>query len=354
MAKCFVIKLLGEIDNDNLPIYDTFVIHVTPNVANAGNLSARAITFLSPKDIVIRTKDGGNHIAYVQGDYITIEPTNLTNEVTVPANTQAGVYMKDDTEYDVLVSGLYSFTYIGSTNGGSSQRAFGFDINQLSNSTNLQTLDIINPTQITGDIASFKGLTNLQTLKLNNRSSKLTGDIANLKGLTNLQTLDIFAPQISGDIANLKGLTNLQTFNINDAQLSGDIANLKDLTNLQTLNLHGTQVSGDIASFKGLTNLQTLLINDAQVSGDITELKTLVNLTTFGARPGVPKAITGDVKVLFDAMAKTNRNDSCEITWNRTACTYSGDTSITPTEAKRFIKATFDGNGGYTVTNYGS
>ena len=329
MAKCFILKLLGEINNENLPNYDTFVIHVTPNVAKAENWSARIINFLSPKDIVIRTKDGGNHIAYVKGDWVGTEPTNLTNNVTVPANTKAGVYMKDDTEYDVFVSGLYSFTYIGSTNGGTSSRAFNFDINQLSNSTNLQTLTLIKSPQITGDIANLKGLTNLQTLNLPD-SKQITGDIANLKGLTNLQTLYISSQQITGDIANLKGLTNLQTLNINATQISGDIANLK-----------------------GLTNLQTLGINDTQISGDITELKTLVRLTIFGARPAVPKAITGDVKVLFDAMAKTNRNNSCEITWNRTACTYSGDTSITPTEAKRFIKATFDGNGGYTVTNYG-
>ena len=308
MAKCFITKLLGELDNDNLPIYDTFVIHVTPNVANAGNWSARTINFLSPKDIVIRTKDGGNHIAYVKGDWVSTEPTNLTNKVTVPANTKAGVYMKDDTNYDVFVSGLYSFTYIGSTNGGSSVRGFNFDISQLSNSTNLQTLTIVN------------------------------------------------SPHITGDIVNLKGLTNLQALNIDalyGAQINGDIANLRGLTNLQTLNLNGAQISGDIANLKGLTNLQTLTFNDTHVTGDITELKTLVNLIGFGARPAVSNAITGDVKVLFDAMAKTNRNDSCEITWNRTACTYSGDTSITPTEAKKFIKATFDGNGGYTVTNYG-
>ena len=260
MAKCFIIKFLGELDNDNLPFYDTFVIHVTPNVANAGNWSARAINFLSPKDIVIRTKDGGNHIAYIRRDYVSTEPTNFTNKVTIPANTMAGVYMKDDTKYDVFVSGLYSFTYVGSTNGGSSLRAFNFDINQLSNSTNLQTLN-------------FYG-----------------------------------ARPITGDIANLRGLTNLQTLNF----------------------------------------------DYAQITGDITELRTLVKLTDVGARPSVLRAITGDVKVLFDAMARTNRNNSCTINWSGTACTYSGDTSITPTEEKRLIKATFDGHGGYTVTNYGS
>ena len=284
MAKCFIIKFLGELDNDNLPFYDTFVIHVTPNVANAGNWSARAINFLSPKDIVIRTKDGGNHIAYIRRDYVSTEPTNFTNKVTIPANTMAGVYMKDDTKYDVFVSGLYSFTYVGSTNGGSSLRAFNFDINQLSNSTNLQTLN-------------FYG------------ARPITGDIANLRGLTNLQTLNLFgARQITGDIANLRGLTNLQTLNF----------------------------------------------DYAQITGDITELRTLVKLTDVGARPSVLRAITGDVKVLFDAMARTNRNNSCTINWSGTACTYSGDTSITPTEEKRLIKATFDGHGGYTVTNYGS
>jgi hypothetical protein len=305
MVKCFITKFLGEFDNENLPFYDTFVIHVTPNIANVGNWSARAINFLSPKDIVISTKDGGNHIAYVIGDYIGTEPTNLTNKVTVPANTKAGVYMKDDVEYDVLVSGLYSFTYIGSTNGGSSpSRGFVFDINQLSNSTNLQTLNMV----------ATKGA-------------------------------------FSGDIASFVGLTNLQTINLVGSQISGDIASLKNLTNLQTLNLgYSSQISGDIASLKNLTNLQTLGMNDTNISGDITELKTLVNATALSIRPTTYGAITGDVKELFDAMAMTNRNNTCLINWDKTACTYSGDTSMTP--LKKFINATFNGNGGYTVTNY--
>ncbi len=151
------------------------------------------------------------------------------------------------------------------------------DISSVSGLTNLTNLQLYH-TQVSGDIASVSELTNLTVLHLG--STQVSGDIASVSGLTNLTVLYLYSTQVSGDIASVSGLTNLTYLNLYNTQVSGDISSISGLTNLMSLQLYHTQVSGDIASVSELTNLTYLYLGNTQVSGDISSVSGLTNLTS--------------------------------------------------------------------------
>ena len=126
----------------------------------------------------------------------------------------------------------------------------GFSIETLKKCENLKLLWIYG--NVSGDIASLKGLTALTSLSL---GGNVSGDIASLKGLTALTSLYL-GGNVSGDIANLKGLTALTSF----AATYGDkitfkAADFSEMPNLSSINVGtgGTPYTGEFGDVATLS-----------------------------------------------------------------------------------------------------
>jgi len=151
------------------------------------------------------------------------------------------------------------------------------NLSQISGLTCLQYIDY--QEYVSGDIASFSDLTNMEVINLNNNLG-IYGDICALSNAANLRDIRMaFNPDIHGDISCLSQL-NLYTFAMTNTGVSGDLSDLSHMTNLKALYLSGTNVKGDISSLAGLTNLEELNIQDSEITGSEVygDLSSLNNL----------------------------------------------------------------------------
>ena len=145
------------------------------------------------------------------------------------------------------------------------------DVSALAGLTNLETL-ILNNTGVS-DVSALTSLTNLETLILNNTG---VSDVSALTSLTNLVMLRLRFTDVS-DVSSLASLTNLEELDLYNTGVS-DVSSLAHLTNLERLNLGWTNVS-DVSALANLTNLETLILNNTDVS-DVSVLANLTNLET--------------------------------------------------------------------------
>ncbi len=143
------------------------------------------------------------------------------------------------------------------------------DLAPLKGLTGLETIRL-EDTQIS-DLAPLRELTGLRGLWLSGSQVK---DLMPLKELTRLETLWFNRTQIS-DLSPLKGLTGLREIWFDYSQVS-DLAPVSGLTGLKILSLDGTQTS-DLTPLSGLTGLQTLWLVQTQVR-DLSPLRELPRL----------------------------------------------------------------------------
>ena len=178
-----------------------------------------------------------------------------------------------ETIYDVPQGSEYgNEEFIVIANAGSIN-----DLSQIIGLTCLQYIDYYD--YISGDIASFSDLTDMEVINLNNNTG-VYGDICALSNATKLRDLRMaFDPDVYGDISCLSQL-NLYTFAMTQTDISGDLSDLSHMTNLKALYLSGTNVKGDISSLAGLTNLEELNIQDSEITGSEVygDLSSLNNL----------------------------------------------------------------------------
>lgn len=154
------------------------------------------------------------------------------------------------------------------------------NLSQISGLTCLQYIDYRE--YVSGDIASFSDLIDMEVINLNNNLG-IYGDICALSNAINLRDLRMaFDPDIYGDISCFNQL-NLRTLAITQTGISGNLSDLSHMTNLKALYLSGTNVKGDISSLADLTNLEELNIQDSEASGsevygDLSSLNNLKKL----------------------------------------------------------------------------
>ena len=129
---------------------------------------------------------------------------------------------------------------------------------------------VVNSNEVS-DISALSGLTQLQTLALDNNS---VSDVSALLSLTQLTYLHLDNNSIS-DVSALSGLTQLTTLYLDNNAIS-DISALSSLTQLGTLYLWGNAIS-DISVLSGLTQLTRLYLSYNSIS-DVSPLLGL-NLT---------------------------------------------------------------------------
>jgi internalin A len=119
-------------------------------------------------------------------------------------------------------------------------------------------------------------LKSLQTLNLS-ECRQLSGDLSPLAGLKSLQTLNLTGcEQLSSDLSPLAGLESLQTLNLDRCEQLSDLSPLAWLESLQTLNLVGC------LGIRRFAQLESLL-------------PTLWELHLFGCRfEDVPSEVCGE------------------------------------------------------------
>ena len=137
---------------------------------------------------------------------------------------------------------------------------------------------------------------------VNLRGSSLKQAVADILGDPSQPTAQI----TDAGLAHLKGLTLLETLRLENRQI-GDagLAHLRGLTSLKTLYLRNTQVSdGGLEHLKGLTTLEKLSLGGTRVSKTgLTELKqALPNCSISG--PAAPQARSAPVPSLAKRVEK--------------------------------------------------
>jgi peroxiredoxin/Leucine-rich repeat (LRR) protein len=162
--------------------------------------------------------------------------------------------------------------------------------------------DTSQPTaQITdAGLAHLKGLTLLETLRLENRQIGDAG-LAHLGGLTSLKTLYLGGTQVTDvGLAHVKNLTELESLCVHKTGITdASLEHLKDLTGLVYLCVHDTYVSNTgLAHLQGLSSLKKLYLQNTQVSdGGLEHLKGLTALERLNLRgTSVSKAGLADLK----------------------------------------------------------
>lgn len=132
-------------------------------------------------------------------------------------------------------------------------------------------------------IDDLKYSQNLNSLRLLKGS---TGDLESLADKNKLTVLSLNECDITGDIASLAGLTNLTAFNVSGCKdITGDIASLKGLTKITSINLTFTNLSGNCESIKSIRISDAInLFKGNKIGGDISQLNTDGNFISFLSR----------------------------------------------------------------------
>lgn len=140
----------------------------------------------------------------------------------------------------------------------------------------------INNSSTTGNISSFSGLNNLESISLESNPS-IVGDLSNLSTKTILTYLSLYSsPGITGNMSDISGLTNLEYLNLGSSSITGDISNISGMSSLEYLDVSDSSISGNISAFNGLNNIHTLWTWGSSITGDISNLtSTLYNYIDF-------------------------------------------------------------------------
>ena len=148
-------------------------------------------------------------------------------------------------------------------------------LEHLKGLTSLQTLKL-NDTQITdAGLEHLKGLTELKYLNVNETKITDTG-LMYLKGLTNLQGLDLTDTTITdAGLEHLKGLTKLFWLQLAFTNVTDEgLKHLKEMTILKILDLSFTNITDEgLEHLKGLTKLQLLNLNDKVTDEGVQKLR---------------------------------------------------------------------------------
>ena len=299
MEKCFVTKLSGRTDNQNLLKIGEMRIYF----AKVSGSTPRKIT-LSFKDDCQVSINGG----YFTDNSFSI---NIGTTENFAAATKKDLFISNDECY-VSIENKYSLKEILCTCDIKS-----FDISSLKYSNKLIGISL-KSTGVYGNISDLKNLTSLYLIEIN--SSNVTGDISSLKNL-NLKILQINSPNVTGDISSLQNMTTLASINIDSTAITGDISALQKMSKLNIIVLDNTQVSGDVSSFNNLSSLTTLYCKAKFVTGEISLLPANLKILTAknealfkwkGTRPSASSIISlENVRLGSDVDSMLNNMANC-------------------------------------------
>lgn len=262
MEKCLVTKLKGVIDNAELLKIGEMRIKVGKAPSHPNDAQGIKVGFSTPTELEI-----------VGDGYFTNKEMTLNNGKKITVNPQFdGQLVYVSQACVVSISNKYTLNLLYSWEKGTDpyNEDVVFDIADIAFSNLLESLSVCF-TNVYGDIAAVKSLTNLKIIDF--RNSLVYGDIANLKDL-DLTSVSFNGKRITGDISNLKNCTNLKALSITSSIVTGDIASLKNIKNITSLGVVSCSVSGDITALdlSKITNRILSVYGSDNFSGDLGKI----------------------------------------------------------------------------------
>ncbi|MBN1362030.1 MAG: leucine-rich repeat domain-containing protein [Sedimentisphaerales bacterium] len=212
-------------------------------------------------------------------EYPPPEDPNAEEPVPEAPVYEGSVYFEDATLKEIVEQELWVWDptptdMLGLTSVRAASHGL-FSLTGLEYAANLSELDV--PFNDISDLSPLAGLTELDSIVINNNQ---IGDVSALSGLTKLTHLDVHDNQISS-ISALSGLTNLQTLVIRLNPIS-DLGPMSEMSDLRDLDVHLAEVS-DVSPLSGLTNLERLVLQFNQIS-DVSPLAGLTELRELNLR----------------------------------------------------------------------
>ena len=256
MAKCFITKLNGAVEDNSIPKLGCFYIPVSKDMTSGGKVSflGTDVTMKEVEGLPI-FKNNGNSSIVNEGSYeIVTGEKDCTIEV--------------ENKY-----GLTSFSFYNVSEG------LELNLEDLKFSKLLTSISTYPLVTVSGDLDSLKDLTGLTQLNFG-KATGITGNLSSLKELTALGILSIDASPITGDLDSLKDLTGLTQLILSNTKVIGNLSSLAGLTGLTRISLgHIQSIIGSLGSLRNLTKLTQLDIRDCtNTTCNLSELSTLTNL----------------------------------------------------------------------------
>lgn len=222
MENCTITKLIGNVVNNNLPIYNAFVFDVVYN--NAGNINNK-IYFSIYKDApiapVIKALSGSFLIDGVEyTEYTMTKPYN--NLYYVPN----GIELKNENCKIAILNAKYYLESINYMIGYNSETAYNnivkFDISQLDYAKiNSIIFPITHELYGTLALKDSSKITNINVRGTTKKKLYLNlNQFARTSKITNFQVGYSFA---EGDIINLANNIELSNMNISNSNISGSV-----------------------------------------------------------------------------------------------------------------------------------
>lgn len=248
MGKCLITKLNGTVDNASLPYLGEIRIQVQSVDKPTADTQVIGIHL----DKAAKAKIVGD--GYFTNSTLSSND-GKTKELVAGVND---LYVSNGNFY-VCILGKYDLTTIRfhrrDVSSYNSKR--GLNIEELNYSKRLQAIELMFSPNVIGNVSALADLTELTKIQLS--GTKVTGDVVSFKKLTKLTYLDIQNTNgLSGDISAFAGLTEL-TF-LGSYFITGNIENLKSLSKLKKISLYYcSNLTGDLAKLPASVNSFSLL-----------------------------------------------------------------------------------------------
>ena len=185
---CLVTKLKGVVDNPNIPILGELRIEF---------LAVESPTKYSQEVTLEFTENTEVHV--LNGTFVD-ENLVDTGDTSKTVKTQNILYVSNGST--LCISNKYAIKVLNIY--GDDNRNKFFNLSDLSYSTALTTLDVMN-TSVVGDLSDIENLVNVRSLNISR--SSITGNISSLRKFANLLYFLCYYTNISGDVESLaKGI----------------------------------------------------------------------------------------------------------------------------------------------------
>lgn len=208
MKNCVITRLGEVVDNNNMPLMNTLLVH------NYGGMdvdeSSLQIKLTVNESTVVKTTDGSSRITVSGESY---------SSYTVPANSNKTIQLTDAV-YDIIITKLSSITkFIGQV---WHKGTYGFNIELFADCINLVNLEQENNAHFTGSIVALADCVNLTTLLFNN--STLSGTLEEFVSKMSMNrtsgTLTFRAKGTKFNSSLTDGKAYVITFNTNGATVA--------------------------------------------------------------------------------------------------------------------------------------
>ena len=229
MGKCLVTKLTGSVNNSSLLRIGEYRIKKQKVVSPTKDTQSFNIGVKFDTNINIMGNGFFTNENLSENQGASLKRTN---------SSVGSLYVNNADDINISVLNKYNIESLVCQSS-----SFTFDIDELKYSKYLSYLYLVSNCA-KGDISSLINCYALGNLIINS-GTNIYGDIASLKGLTNLATINLYGAKVNGSLDSLSALTKLN--NIVIQNLSGSIDSLRNLSKLVYLSINGGTFTGDLA-----------------------------------------------------------------------------------------------------------